>query len=209
MVCRNAAVLGGEIAVEQQLVRSVAIQVAPAEVAIVVAIVVDIVEYQFLDSCRAEGYGSLHILPLEEAVNTCQPAISILLLRAKHEVFSYLVLLFALFEREVVFGQKVVVDVHPIVHILIRSDARQREFFKFVANAQSVIQGNATVGARLVVADLTHQLLAVLVGVWRADIFIRVSALLHYREGERVVDAQRPLAVLEFGAEVTAILLVA
>ena len=118
-------------------------------------------------------------------------------------------LLFTLLEREVIFGQEVVVDMHPIVHILIRSDACQREFFKVVADTQSVIYRHTGVGRRLVVADLAHQLLAVLVGVCRADIFVWITTLLHNREGECIIDTQRSVTILEFGAEVTAILLVA
>ena len=118
-------------------------------------------------------------------------------------------LLLTLLESKVVLGQEVVVDVHLIVHILIRSDACQGEFVEVVADAQAVTHRHTGIGRRLVVADLTHKLLTVLFGLCRADIFVGVTTLLHNREGERIVDAQCAITVLELGAEVAAILLVA
>ena len=209
MICRHATIVGRKTAVEQQLISTVALRIAPAILAVVWSKGVDIVENKSLNSCRTKGHGSLHLLTLEEAINTCQPTIYALLLRTNDKIFGYLVLLLALFERKVVLGQEVVVDVHLVVHILVRCDACQREFPEVVTHTQSVTYGDTRVGRRLVVADFAHQLLTVFFWVGRADIFVGITALLHHREGEGVVDAQRPLAVLELGAEVAAILLVA
>ena len=206
MECRRTYILRRETAIEEEFVRTIAIDITPAILAIIAAMGIDIIEDQLIYSRRPEVDGCLHIFAFEEAIHTHQPSIPALLLRAKHQLLGNVVLLLALLERKVVLGQEVVIDVHIVVHILVGGDTCQRATTKIVAYTQTITHRHTTIGARLVVADLAHQLLTIFVGVGATYIFIGISALRDEREGQRIVDTEGTVTILELGTEIAAIL---
>ena len=82
MVGRHTDILRSETTIEEELVGSVALDIAPTILAIVATVGIDILEDEFIYSRRAKVDGSLHILTLEEAIHAHKPSILALLLRA-------------------------------------------------------------------------------------------------------------------------------
>ena len=203
----HSAVAGQKSAIEEETIATLAREITPTILTRVVFVY--IFEYELLDTRSAECYGSLHLLFFVEGVQTHQPTILATLVGAKNDIFGDVVLLLALFESEVIFGEEVVVYVHLIVEILIRCKARKHHLAEVVAKAQTLTHSVSLVGARFVVVYLSDQLLTMLFGVWRADIFVWVTTLLYCREGYRVVERKSTLAKLKFCADIAAILLVA
>ena len=80
---------------------------------------------QMLQSVLLEEYGRLHRAVAVEAEGAHQPAVAPLAARTDDDVLGQPVILFGLREREIGFGQEILVERHAVVAVLVAGDRRR------------------------------------------------------------------------------------
>lgn len=150
--CRSDGVCR-EVAVQKQFVALRAVEPPPAVFSVVAAVFVYVVENQTVDAVLLECYGRVHLLALVEAECSDQPAVARAALRAQNQIFGDVVLAFSLRESEIRQRQKILVENHFVVEILVTRNARQRHAPPVVLDAQPLGRTYAAVRRLVVVFD--------------------------------------------------------
>ena len=133
---------------------------------------------QTLQAVLLEEYGRLHRAVAVEAEGAHQPAVAPLAARTDDDVLGQPVILFGLREREIGFGQEILVERHAVVAVLVAGDRGDLPPVGGVAYRQAVVERRAAVAAGVVVGDAP-----------RRGRGIGVASLPEHPEREGVVDA--------------------
>ena len=159
---------------------------------------------QLLDAGLFEDYRGGHRRMAVEAEDPEEPAVGTVVAGAENEVLGQGVFRAGLPEREVGERQKVLVERHRVVGVLVRGDRRDGEGRGVVAEREAVAQSRAAVARRVVVADLAgpDDGLSVADDLL-AGIGVGIASLFEHRKGEGVVETQ-PLAVAPLRAPAAA-----